>query len=176
MQKFKQNIDFYIEQYDLEKQIFLIGKKVFKRGWLNKEEFLTFCLWKSRRPKKWYNLNSEQDIERLTKLSFSEKDEIKKITFLTELKGVSIPTASAILSIINPELYPIIDERCIQSLNKLGAINWTIINNKNWLNYLEIIRKLGKENNKPAREIEKGLFAYNRINLDKQYKNLYKNG
>jgi hypothetical protein len=42
------------------------------------------------------------------------------------------------------------------------------------LNYLEIIRKLGKENNKPAREIEKGLFAYNRINLDKEYTNLYK--
>lgn len=176
MNDFKENIDFYIEQYDLEKQIFLIGEKVFKRGWLSKEEFLTFCLWKSRRPKKWYNLNSENEIESLTRKSFSEKDEIKKITFLTELKGVSIPTASAILSIVNPKLYPIIDERCIQSLNKLGIITWETINNKNWLDYLKIIRNLGTENNRTAREIEKGLFAFNRIKLDKQYKNLYKNG
>ena len=173
MTDFKENIDFYIEQYDLEKQIFIIGEKVFKRGWLTKEEFLTFCLWKSRRPKKWYYLNTEKEIERITKLSFSEKDEIKKITLLTELKGVSIPTASAILSIVNPELYPIIDERCIQSLKKLNVISWETINNKNWLDYLKIIRKLAVNNNKTAREIEKGLFAFNRIKLDKEYKNLY---
>lgn len=93
---------------------------------------------------------------------------------LTKLHGVRIPTASAILSITDPNRYPIIDERCIQSLNDLGIIQWESITKNNWLRYLRIIRDLGKQHKKNAREIEKGLFAYNRIKLDKQYLNLYK--
>jgi thermostable 8-oxoguanine DNA glycosylase len=174
MNAFTENLEYYIEQYELEKQIFRMGKEIKKRGWLEKTEFLTICLWKSRRPKRLYDLNSDKEIISKTKLSFDEKDELKKIKILTELKGVQIPTASAILSVVNPEIYPIIDERCIQSLTDLGIINWKTITDNNWIEYLNIIRSLSKEKNKTARDIEKGLFAYNRINLDKEYTNLYK--
>jgi len=173
MKKFTQKLEFYIDQYDLEKQIFQMGEKITERGWLTKNEFLTICLWKSRRPKKRYNLNSESEIIQSTKLAFREDYELKKIKILTELKGVRIPTASAILSVVNPTHYPIIDERCIQSLRNLEMINWKTITEKNWIEYLEIIRELAIKNNRSAREIEKGLFAYNRINLDKEYTNLY---
>ena len=103
-----------------------------------------------------------------------ENDEKSKIKYLIELKGVNIPTASAILSVINPDKYPIIDERCIQSLNSLGIIKWDKITLDNWINYLIVIRDLGEQFHKSAREIEKGLFAFNRIKLDSEYKNLYK--
>lgn len=173
MKKFTQNLDFYIDQYDLEKRIFQLGDEISNRGWLNKNEFLTICLWKSRRPKKLYNLNSESKIKSLTKSAFKENDELKKIRKLTELKGVRIPTASAILSVLNPKEYPIIDVRCIQSLEELKAINWKTITENNWIKYLKIVRELAKEKKRTAREIEKGLFAFNRINLDKEYVNLY---
>lgn len=171
--KFIENIDFYIDQYDVEKQIFLTGEIVHKRGWLTKEEFLKFCLWKSRRPKKWYNLNTAEEIKTKTQAAFNEEDERKKIICLTDLKGVNIPTASAILSIVNPKSYPIIDVRCIQSLTELNLISWKTTTIKNWLEYLKIIRALAESNNKTAREIEKALFSYNRMNLDEQYRNLY---
>jgi hypothetical protein len=174
MTDFVQNIEYYIDQYDLERTIFELGKVILKRGWLKKEEFLTICLWKSRRPKNLYDQNSNEDIKSKTKLCLIENDELKKIKLLIELKGVRIPTASAILSVTNPSNYPIIDERCIQSLNHLGEIEWSTITENNWLEYLDIVRRLAKDNNKTAREIEKGLFAYNRIQLDKEYKNLYK--
>ena len=173
MKEFTQKVDYYIEQYDLDKQIFLMGKEIYIRGWLKKNEFLAICLWKSRRPKKWYDLNTSEEIKEKSKLSLGEKDELSKIRHLTDLKGVRIPTASAILSVVNPKNYPIIDERCIQTLQNLGAINWKTITEKNWLEYLNIIRNLALNNKKTAREIEKGLFAYNRINLDKEYENLY---
>lgn len=173
MNDFTQNINFYTDQYELEKQLYKKGIEYLKRGWLLKKEFLTICLWKSRRPKRLYNLNSESEIERCTKLSFAEKDEKKKIGYLIQLHGVRIPVASAILSVTNPKDYPIIDERCIQSLKQLGVIEWERISEDNWLIYLEIIREIGKRYNKDSREIEKGLFAYNRIKLDEQYKNLY---
>jgi hypothetical protein len=174
MNAFTENLEFYIDQYELEKQIFEMGKEVKERGWLEKSEFITICLWKSRRPKRLYDLNPDKEIITKSKLSFSEKDEFKKIKILTELKGVRIPTASAILSVVNPDIYPIIDERCIQSLTDLGVIKWKTITENNWIEYLKIIRNLSMEKNKTAREIEKGLFAYNRINLDKEYTNLYK--
>jgi hypothetical protein len=173
MKDFTQKIEFYIDQYDLDKTIFNLGKIVAKRGWLKKDEFLAICLWKSRRPKKLFILNSEDKIVQKSKLSFLERDELKKLRYLTELHGVGIATASAILSIVNPKLYPIIDERCIQSLHNLGMINWTNISEHNWLKYLEIIRNMSEKYKRDARDIEKGLFAFNRINLDKEYKNLY---
>ena len=174
MKIFTENLEYYIDQYELEKQIFQLGKEIKKRGWLEKTEFLTICLWKSRRPKKLYYLNSDKDIISKSKMVFDEKNELNKIKILTDLKGVRIPTASAILSVVNPEIYPIIDIRCVQSLRDLGIINWKTITEKNWIEYLSIIRSLSKEKNKTAREIEKGLFSYNRINFDKEYTNLYK--
>ena len=90
-----------------------------------------------------------------------------------ELKGVRIPVASAILSVTDSDNYPIIDERCMQALKTLYKIEWKVITSNSWLNYLDFLRKLAKEHNKTAREIEKGLFAFNRMVLDKDLTNLY---
>lgn len=174
MKDFTNNIEYYIDQYDLERTIFDLGKDISNRGWLNKDEFLTICLWKSRRPKRLYELNSPDEIKTQTKGSLKAKDEREKILFLTKLKGVSVPTASAILCVSNPTDYPIIDIRCVKSLIHLGYIKWTTITEHSWIEYLEIVREFARQHGKTAREIEKGLFAYNRIQLDKQFKNLYK--
>lgn len=174
MNNFTKKLDYFIDQFDIEKQVFHLGKDITNRGWLNKKEFLAICLWKSRRPKRWYLLNTEEFIIEKTRLALSEEDEIKKINHLTQLQGVKIPTASAILSVCDPHSYPIIDERCVQSLKDLEVIDWEIITEKSWVEYLEIIRELAQTHHKKAREIEKGLFAYNRLKLDKEFKNLYK--
>lgn len=174
MNNFINKLDYYIDQFDIEKQVFQLGKDITRRGWLNRKEFLAICLWKSRRPKRWYLSNTEEFIVDKTKLALSEEDEVEKIKHLTDLQGVRIPTASAILSVCDPYSYPIIDERCVQSLKALGVIDWEIITEKNWVEYLEIIRELANIHHKKAREIEKGLFAYNRIKLDEENRNLYK--
>ncbi len=174
IKEFKENINFYIENFNIEEQLFKKGIDIKQKGYLTKNEFLNICLWKSRRPKNRYILNSEIEIENITRLALAEKDELLKIEYLTRLKGVLIPTASAILSVVNPQEYPIIDVRCVEALKELKVIEWGLINNNNWLIYLEIIRKLSKELNLTCREVEKGLFAYNRMNLDSEYKNLYK--
>lgn len=169
---FLENLESYIESYDIEKLLYKKGKDIKLRGWLTKEEFLQICLWKSRRPKKWYILNDTQSIKKLTKKSLACEDEVMKISFLTELKGVSIPTASAILSVIDPSKYPIIDIRCMKTMVALGLMKDEGISIKSWCVYLKEVRKLAKQNKKAPREIEKGLFAYNQTMLDKDYKNL----
>jgi len=173
MKDFIGKLDFYIRNYNLEEELYKNGSIIKRRGHFTKQEFLLICLWKSRRPKRHYLKNTESQVKRITKAALSCKDEKEKIKILIQLKGVAIPTATALLSVADPTRYPIIDVRCVKSLNDLQLIKWKAINFSNWLEYLEIIRKMAKSKKKTARNIEKGLFAYNRIKLDQVYKNLY---
>ena len=166
MNEFIEKLDFYIESYDVEKQLYKNGKEWRKKGYLTKDEFIQICLWKSRRAKKRYDSNDAALVEKITREAFAESDEKKKIEKLTELKGVRIPVASAILSVTDSDNYPIIDVRCVCALEDLGEIDWVDITIENWEKYLTKIRNLAKQYGKTARQIEKGLFAFNRIYLD----------
>lgn len=168
-------IEKYIKLYDIEKYLFsIIGPNVKKNGFLSFEDFYQICMWKSVRPKKRYIANKEK-IKDISKRAFSEKDEAKRIKIICELDGVGIPTASAILTIIYPEKYAVIDIRCLEALNNI--LNIKI--NKNvsintWIKYLEIMRNLAKENNITPRELDMALFAIHRESLEMQnHKNLY---
>lgn len=169
------NINKYIELYDTEKYLFeVISPKVKKSGYLSFNDFYQICMWKSARPKKRY-LNNKESIESVTKRALLETDEGRRIKILCELDGVGIATASAILTIIYPEKYAVIDVRDLEELNKIikNKIGKTISINT-WINYLAEMRKLAIENNATPREIDKALFAMNRESLEKQnYKNLY---
>ncbi len=174
IEEFKNDIGSFIENYDVEVQLFKTGKLIKERGYLNKKEFLSICLWKSRRPKPLYIQNDENFIIEQSRKAFCEQDEVKKIEYLTAFKGVEIATASAILSVVFPENYGIIDVRCIEALNNLKQIDFERITIQNWIKYISLLRDLSIELNLSCREIEKALFAYNRIQLDEQYKNLYR--
>ena len=166
MNEFIERLDFYIESYDVEKRLYEEEKEWRKKGYLKKEQFMQICLWKSRRAKKRYDSNDAALVEKITREAFAESDEKKKIEKLTELKGVRIPVASAILSVTDSKKYPIIDVRCVCALEDLGEIDWVDITIENWEKYLTKIRNLAKQYGKTARQIEKGLFAFNRIYLD----------
>lgn len=176
MTDFEQNISSYIDYYDWEKCLFANGIEWKKKGWLKKAEFLEICLWKSRRPRRFYEQNDEQSVIKITGDAFHESDEKRRIAILIQLDGVNIPTASAILSITDPDLYPIIDIRCVETLNDLNLISWRQINVRNWESYLQVVREIANRNGLSARAVEKGLFAYNRVKLDRQLKNLYNYG
>lgn len=120
-------------------------------------------------------LKNQETIERTTKKAFIINDEKEKIQTLCELSGVGIPTASAILSVVFPEKYPVIDVRCIEALNKLEYKLPKYISENTWLKYLEIMRGLAKEHSVTPRDMDMALFALHREMLNKDnYRNLYK--
>lgn len=165
----------YLDLYNQEEFLFnIIGPAIRKRGFMKFDEFYQICMWKSARQKPKY-LQNKKIIESISKEAFTDKDEVTKIKKLCDLRGVGIPTASAILTIVYPHKYGVIDIRCIEMLKKMGFDINKSINLKNWINYLEIVRNLGTENNLQPREIDKVLFAMHREMLEKNnYKNLYK--
>lgn len=169
-------IDFkkYIQLYSLEDHLFnIVGPQIKKRGYMTFDDFYKIAMWKSARQKPKY-LQNKSSVESISKEAFSLSDESERMENLCSLKGVGIPTASAILTIVYPDNYAVIDVRCIEMLQELGySIKKTITLN-NWLKYLDIVRKIAKENSITAREVDKALFAMHREWLEGQnYRNLY---
>ena len=161
----KNIIEEFAKKYSEEYLFDVIGKKIRERGYLIFDEFYEICMWKSSRPKNYFNKNTPEEIYSITKEAIKEKNEELKMEKLCTLHGVGIPTASAILTIIDPEKYAVIDIRCLTQLEELNyKIKPGYISIKKWINYIEIMRKIGKENNLSPRTIDKALFAMHREN------------
>lgn len=141
-------------------------KEARKRGYLKRDEFLAICKWKSPRPIKHYKKNREYNIIKTTKKVFKMKYEKRKILLLDKLTGVNIPVASAILALVYPEKYGVIDIRAWNALIKLrkikrrGKARKRYFNEKDWYHYLMIIRHLAKQYRVTPRNIDRALYFY----------------
>jgi len=164
----------YIALYNMEEYLFnTVGAEIRKNGFLTFDEFYKICMWKSARQKQNY-LKNKKTIKLVTKKVFSIDDENIKIQKLCGLKGVGIPTASAILAIVYPDKYAVIDIRCIEMLQHLGYEIKKTITVKNWIKYISIVRTIAVDQKITPREVDKALFAMHRELLEKQnYRNLY---
>lgn len=167
----------YINLYNIEKYLFTeisTAARNRKPAYLKFDEFYEICMWKSARPKKLQSENKDV-IEKITKDAFARKTEEEKMNMLCKLRGVGIPTASAILTVLYPERYAVIDVRCLEILReKFNQEISQSISLKTWLKYLDIMRKWAKENNTTPRKLDMALFAMHREKLKKENRNLYK--
>ena len=137
-----------------------------EQGYLTKEQTIRILKWKSPRPLRFYEQNSNRDIETITKLAFQQNYDKLKIHILTALKGVNYPSASAILMFYEPKNYPVLDIRVWKQLYKNNLVttnakgqNFTL---EQWATYLKIIRRLAIENKLTSRQVEKRLFDYDK--------------
>jgi hypothetical protein len=132
------------------------------RGYLLLSELEAVCIWKSPRAIHHIRSNSAGRIRRATRRAFSSDIERVRFDALTSLNGVSVPMASAILMLLDPKRYGVIDIRVWELLYKLG----TVTNNKagvgfsfgNWYQYLMVIRHFAKKLDCKARDVERTLF------------------
>jgi hypothetical protein len=131
---------------------------------LSRGEFLDICYWKSPRSIRRCERNSARCIEETSRTVFSTRSEGRKIELLTALDGVSIPTASAILTLTNPKNYGVIDIRVWKLLHDLGSVKsnprgqgFTF---QHWYHYLQILRYHARLLGVSVRLVELTLFRY----------------
>jgi hypothetical protein len=133
-----------------------------RRGYLTKEELKTICRWKSSRAIWLIEQNSPRSIKSISEKALSSKSERTKIELLTKLQGVSIPMASAILMLLNPKRYGVIDIRVWQLLYTMKSVtkksSGVGFSFNNWYHYLMIIRYYAKKYDVKVRDIERTLF------------------
>jgi len=133
------------------------------RGHLTRGELLLVARWKSPRALPLVASNSPARVRRATAAALRAPDERERLESLVALHGVSVPTASAALTLIDPERYGVIDIRVWRLLHAVGAVdqnprgaNFTATQ---WERFLAVIRGLSARHGVSPRAIERTLFA-----------------
>jgi hypothetical protein len=133
--------------------------KLKTQRFLTRDDLVKIGLWKSRRPKKWYESNEDEVVQELTKFSFAAMTEWARIRALCALSGVSFPVASVILHFAFPENYPILDFRALASLGESQPKSYTL---KMWLAYCDRVRGIAKDLGLPLRTVDKALWQFSK--------------
>ena len=135
-------------------------------GELSRGEFLDICYWKSPRAIRLCERNSASKIEEVSRKVFGTTNERRRLQLLTGLRGVSVPTASAILTLTDPKHYGVIDIRVWQLLHKLQSVKKNPAGQgfsfEHWYQYLKILRHHAQRLRVPVRSIELTLFKFHR--------------
>jgi hypothetical protein len=133
-----------------------------KQGHITKEQGIEILKWKSPRPLRFYNQNTESDFINISKLAFETPIEKLRIHILTGLIGVNYPSASAILMFYDPTKYPIIDIRVWKQLYNAGLTKTNprgqSFRLSEWEKYLRVIHELASKTQLTPRQVEKRLF------------------
>lgn len=134
-----------------------IKPAVASRGYLTFEEFQAICEWKTERSKSRVAKNLPSEVEEISRVSLSTGVERLRIGALCMLEGVEYPTASVILHFLHPAPYPILDFRALESL---GIQKPSVYTFDFWLQYVEVTRKIAKENGVDMRTLDKALWQW----------------
>ena len=137
-----------------------------RRGWFTRGEFLRMCRWKSPRVVRHYASNPAARVRRLSRAVLATRSERRRLELLTRLSGVSVPTASAILTLLEPQRYGVLDIRAWQLLFGLGSVARKPAGRgfapRDWLDYLAELRFHARRLGMTARAVEYTLFHVHR--------------
>jgi len=141
-------------------------RHVRRAGEFSRAEFISMCRWKSPRALPLYRRHRAARIRRLARAVLATRDEQMRMEQLTALAGVSVPVASAILTLIDPRRYGVLDIRVWQLLWALGAVDrrpggrgFTVAD---WLVYLATLRSHARRLGVSVRAVELTLFERHR--------------
>jgi hypothetical protein len=132
------------------------------RGYFTPSELEAVCRWKAPRAMAYIKANSPALIRRTTKQALGTRSERQRLDALLKLRGVGVPMASAMLMLVNPRRYGVIDIRVWQVLHAIGVVTTNPsgmgFRFRNWYQYLCIIRYVSKKLGVRARDVEWALF------------------
>ncbi len=124
------------------------------------------CRWKSPRAIRHYERNTPAGVRRASGEALRTRSERRRLEVLTGLEGVSVPTASAILTLIDPRRYGVIDIRAWQLLYRLGSVRrrpgGVGFRFADWERYLAVLRAQARALRISVRRVELTLFEYHR--------------
>lgn len=157
-------IRYWADRYDYgidDKIAINIGKKVRKRGFLEKQELIDLCHWKSPRIRPKCTSNDAEFVIECTQLALSAAHDKLRIGCLIELCGVGFPMASVILHFCHFDPYPIIDYRALWSL---GVRQPSYISYDFWWHYAAHCRGLSRRYRVNMRTLDRALWQYSKEN------------
>ena len=136
------------------------------RGSFTRGEFTRMCRWKSPRARLLWEANSPARVRAVSRAVLATRSERRRMELLTSLRGVGVPIASAILTLIDPRRYGVLDIRAWQLLFAIRSVTinargqgFTI---EQWEQYLSALRQHARRLRVTARTVEYTLFLCHR--------------
>jgi hypothetical protein len=101
-----------------------------------------------------------------TGAALATRSERRRLEALLTLRGVSVPMASALLTLLHPRRYGVIDVRVWQLLHRAGAVDTNArgagFTFAQWERFLAVVRGLAGRLGLGARDVERALFDVHR--------------
>jgi hypothetical protein len=136
------------------------------RGVFTAKEFRRMCRWKSPRARLLWETNSAARVRAVSRAVLATRSERRRMELLTSLRGVGVPVASAILTLIAPRRYGVLDIRAWQLLFAVRSVSanqrgqgFTV---RQWEQYLSALRQHAGSLGVSARTVEYTLFHCHR--------------
>jgi hypothetical protein len=115
--------------------------------------------WKTNnRGKTRLDKNSMSEIEEALRLAATAKESRSAIAVLRGLSGVNVPVASAIMTLVHPDKYTVVDYRSLEALGvKSGRISVTF-----YLHYLRYCTELAQKWGMSLRDLDHALWYWSK--------------
>lgn len=134
-----------------------IGPAVATRSYFTKVELLQVGRWKTReRSQHLLRQNSGEDVRAVTRLALEAPDNFG-FRMLCLLKGVAVPTASALLTVWDPEKYTVTDIRLNNAMVALGENPGRV---DDYLPYLDFCRGKASTLKVSLRDLDRALWTW----------------
>lgn len=161
------NLNQYLKYYFLEK--YLLGEvheNFHSHGRLTLEEFFAIVIWKSNRSKTKIMTSLRRkrtNIPDITAKMHDTEDPAEKVKILDDIEFVGIPIASAILTICYPDEFTVVHYRAVSTLKAIhkDVPSHPTTKIREYLAYVEICKKLAKQENLQLRDFDRALWAKN---------------
>lgn len=117
------------------------------------------------RTKKWWSLNTDQLVREITSLALNlhhDDSDYKlelRIGILTSMRGIGVPVASAILALIYPDEYAVIDFRVWRQLFDEEK---TVFYIPDYRRYMRVLLPLAEALGWPVQEVDHAIWEYDR--------------
>ena len=140
-------------EMEKESKAFAAGKRI-SMGDFSRANLMAIVHWKSSRPIQLVEENRDDEINDALRLAIGAKSPRAAIAVLCGLSGVGVPMASAILTVIDPERFTVIDIRALETLGVFKPLP-TI---DDYLQYLDFCRGTARERRVALRHLDQALW------------------
>ncbi|NMH96616.1 hypothetical protein [Pseudonocardia acidicola] len=132
-----------------------IGPAVAARGHYTMDELLVVGRWKATRATGYMRRNTAEDVEAITRLGLTAPDHLAH-RVLRLLAGVLDPMASALLTVVHPDRFTVIDVLAIKTLRAHGELDtWP-----SYPAYLQLCRELANRTGADLRTLDRALWKW----------------
>ena len=156
-------IDYWAGQYPAkadDKVLKEVGERVRERGHYDRQDFMTVGRWKSPRPTRSMASNTDEMIRDISATALTAPLPIQHLV-LDLLKGVSIPMASSLLMVWQPEQHTVIDVRAVATLVNNGEIPSPKRAYPPYMEYLAVCTAISERCSRSLRLLDRALYEAN---------------